>query len=139
MAILGDIVGVLLIDKTLSQVERDILINYYKGKGAKGLLIPGPELADGSLFDMRPATGGVVSRSDGVINFVSASDNMLSSGISRRLQSPLENSILSVGVFGRRENTRLDPACGSALVRVAVALRLDPLHIQRLPRLWIWR
>lgn len=34
LAAIGDIVGVVLIDKTLSQVERDNLIAYYKSKGA---------------------------------------------------------------------------------------------------------
>lgn len=38
LAAVGDIVAVLLIDKTLTQLERDNLVAYYQAKGAGGLL-----------------------------------------------------------------------------------------------------
>ncbi len=44
MRAIGNIVGVVLIDRTLTQSERENLLRHYKGKGAKGLLVPGPEL-----------------------------------------------------------------------------------------------
>jgi hypothetical protein len=47
----GDITGVELIDKTLSASERERLIRYYQARGAKGLLVPGPELAVNGGYD----------------------------------------------------------------------------------------
>jgi len=49
---LGDIVGMVLIDRTLSATERRLLVAYYKGKGAKGLLVEGPEkIVNGDFSD----------------------------------------------------------------------------------------
>ncbi len=51
LSAVGDIVGMSLIDKTLSEAERARIIRYFKGRGAKGLLVPGPELVtNGSAF-----------------------------------------------------------------------------------------
>lgn len=66
---LGDIVGMTLLDRTLSQVERDQLIAYYKDKGAKGLLVPGPELVvnpnDPDTYVFNPGGSGSLINEDG--------------------------------------------------------------------------
>jgi len=41
---IGDVVGYSLIDRSVSNIEKTQLIDYYKSRGAKGLLVPGPEL-----------------------------------------------------------------------------------------------
>lgn len=48
----GDIVGYNLINKTLTAKERKYLIEYYKDRGAKGMLVSnGPELITNGSFD----------------------------------------------------------------------------------------
>lgn len=61
----GDIVGWTVIDKTLSEAERTALMGYYRDKGAKGLLVPGPELVTPSWALKDPS----VSYSGGVFSF----------------------------------------------------------------------
>lgn len=64
LSAIGGIVGVLVIDRNLTQVEKDQLIEYYKGKGTKGLLVPdGPELAS-DLFSLVPVANEVRSTLD---------------------------------------------------------------------------
>lgn len=46
----GDIVGYSLIGRTISDVEKYQLIEYYKSRGAKGILIEGPELLTNGDF-----------------------------------------------------------------------------------------
>lgn len=41
---LGDVVGWLPVGKVLSEAEKAYLVAYYRERGAKGLLMPGPEL-----------------------------------------------------------------------------------------------
>lgn len=50
---IGDIVGWSIFNKTLSAVERERLMRFYKRRGAKGLLVPGsgPELVTNGGFD----------------------------------------------------------------------------------------
>ena len=49
---LGDIVGWVPIDRTLTGEERSRIIDYYKGRGAKGKLVPsGVELVTNGTFD----------------------------------------------------------------------------------------
>lgn len=43
---IGDVVGWLPVGRTLSAQERQYMVDYYKERGAKGLLVPGPELSD---------------------------------------------------------------------------------------------
>ncbi len=47
---LGDIVGWLAVDRTLSAAEATRLVNHHKALGAKGLLFPGPQLLSNSTF-----------------------------------------------------------------------------------------
>lgn len=51
LSAVGDIVGMSLIDKTLTEAERQRVIRYYQSRGAKGLLVPGPELVANGTFD----------------------------------------------------------------------------------------
>lgn len=49
---LGDIVGWVAVDRTLTQTEVTRLVQYHKARGAKGLLVPGgAELVTNSNFD----------------------------------------------------------------------------------------
>lgn len=66
----GDIVGYNLINKTLSAKERKYLIEYYKDRGAKGLLVPGPELVINGGFNTTDSWTGTSDWiiSDGKIN-----------------------------------------------------------------------
>lgn len=48
---IGGIVGVVLIDRELTEDEQTELVEYYKGKGAKGLLVEGPELVPGDFSE----------------------------------------------------------------------------------------
>jgi hypothetical protein len=41
---IGDVVGWLPVGRVLSEQERQYMVDYYKERGAKGLLVPGPEL-----------------------------------------------------------------------------------------------
>lgn len=47
LSAIGDVVGWTLIDKTLTAAERLRLINFYKGRGARGLLVPGASISNG--------------------------------------------------------------------------------------------
>ena len=44
LPVLGDIVGWIAVDRTLTNAEIAQLVQYYMAQGAKGLLVPGPEL-----------------------------------------------------------------------------------------------
>ncbi len=44
LPVLGDIVGWIAVDRTLTNAEIARLVQYYMAQGAKGLLVPGPEL-----------------------------------------------------------------------------------------------
>ena len=46
LAALGDIVGWAAVDRTIDPDELNRLVQYYRGRGAKGLLVPGPELIE---------------------------------------------------------------------------------------------
>lgn len=48
---IGRIAGVVLIDRALTEDEQTKLVDFYKGKGAKGLLVEGPELVTNGTFD----------------------------------------------------------------------------------------
>jgi len=48
---IGGIVGVVLLDRALTEDEQTELVEYYKGKGAKGLLVEGPELVPGDFSE----------------------------------------------------------------------------------------
>lgn len=48
---IGDVVGWSILDKTLTAAERERLMRFYKRRGAKGLLVPGPELVINGGFD----------------------------------------------------------------------------------------
>ena len=48
---IGDVVGWSLIGKSLSEPEKQRLIRFYKNRGAKGFLVPGPELVTNGGFD----------------------------------------------------------------------------------------
>ncbi|UOK71718.1 phage head spike fiber domain-containing protein [Ancylobacter polymorphus] len=48
----GDVVGWTVIGRTLTAAERKWLLDYYKERGAKGLLVPGPELVVNGTFDV---------------------------------------------------------------------------------------
>lgn len=66
----GDIVGYNVINKTLTAKERKYLIEYYKDRGAKGLLVPGPELVINGTFNTADSWTGTSDWiiSDGRIN-----------------------------------------------------------------------
>lgn len=49
---IGDVVGWSILNKTLTTAERERLMRFYKRRGAKGLLVPGPELVVNGGFDM---------------------------------------------------------------------------------------
>jgi hypothetical protein len=48
---IGDVVGWSILGKTLTAAERERLMRFYKRRGAKGLLVPGPELVVNGGFD----------------------------------------------------------------------------------------
>ena len=48
---IGDVVGWSILNKTLTAAERERLMRFYKRRGAKGLLVPGPELVTNGTFD----------------------------------------------------------------------------------------
>lgn len=48
---LGDIIGWVPVSRTTTEEERQRIIEYYKGRGAKGRLVPGPELVTNGAFD----------------------------------------------------------------------------------------
>lgn len=52
MRAIGDVAGYLLTGKTLTDEETRRLTQYYASRGAKGLLVPGPELAENGTFDV---------------------------------------------------------------------------------------
>ena len=52
---IGDVVGWSILDKTLTAAERERLMRFYKRRGAKGLLVPGPELVVNGTFDTNTA------------------------------------------------------------------------------------
>lgn len=74
---IGDVVGIVLIDRTLTQAERDQLINHYMGKGAKGLLVPGPELFPNPDFNdglnSYTAAGATISLVGGNLQYIGTS------------------------------------------------------------------
>ncbi|MBZ0129621.1 MAG: hypothetical protein K8F59_10940 [Rhodobacteraceae bacterium] len=47
---LGDIVGWVAVDRSISPAEQADLVNYYRARGAKGLLVAGPELLTNGDF-----------------------------------------------------------------------------------------
>lgn len=47
---IGDVVGWSILNKTLTAAERERLMRFYKRRGAKGLLVPGPELITNGHF-----------------------------------------------------------------------------------------
>lgn len=47
----GDIVGYTMARKKFSDVEKAQLVRYYKKRGAKGILVPGPELVTNGTFN----------------------------------------------------------------------------------------
>lgn len=47
---IGDVVGWLPVGRVLSASERQYMVEYYKERGAKGLLVPGPELIVNNNF-----------------------------------------------------------------------------------------
>jgi hypothetical protein len=49
-SVLGDIIGWVLIDRVTTVYERRAVISYYRSKGAKGLLVEGPELVTNGDF-----------------------------------------------------------------------------------------
>jgi len=64
----GDLVGYLLAGKTLTNEETRRLTQYYASMGAKGLLVPGPELvANGGPFSV---TAGWVANVNGNLSTV---------------------------------------------------------------------
>lgn len=48
---IGDVVGWSILNKTLTVAERERLMRFYKRRGAKGLLVPGPELVTNGAFN----------------------------------------------------------------------------------------
>lgn len=62
---IGPIVGVVLLDRAFTDTEKAQLIAYYKAKGAKGLLVEGPELNATGLDGFSLGSGWAVN--DGVI------------------------------------------------------------------------
>ena len=48
---IGDVVGWSILNKTLTAAERERLMRFYKRRGAKGLLVPGPELVVNGGFE----------------------------------------------------------------------------------------
>lgn len=74
---IGDVVGIVLIDRSLTQVEKDQLIRYYKAKGAKGLLVPGPELFPNPDFNdglnSYTAAGATISLVGGNLQYIGTS------------------------------------------------------------------
>lgn len=51
LAALGDIAGVTIVDRTMTAEDVTRLVQYYRARGAKGLLVPGPELLANGTFD----------------------------------------------------------------------------------------
>ena len=77
MAALGDIVGWTAVNRTLSATEVNRLVSYHRGRGAKGLLVPGPELvvngdfsAGGDGWDFVPG----VTFSGGLATYLGGND-----------------------------------------------------------------
>lgn len=69
---IGDVVGWSILNKTLTAVERERLMRFYKRRGAKGLLAPGPELVvngdfSGGTTGWTGNTNSTLSVSDGVM------------------------------------------------------------------------
>lgn len=57
----GDVVGWLPVSRTLSAEERQYMVDYFKERGAKGLLVPGPELVTNGDFSNGLAGWGFIS------------------------------------------------------------------------------
>ena len=80
----GGLVGVLAIGRTLTEAERTAALNYYKARGAAGLLALGPELVTNGDFATNSTanwteaiTGGTLNASTGqlVVNNAAGSGN----------------------------------------------------------------
>lgn len=50
LSAIGDVVGWSILNKTLTAAERERIMRFYKRRGAKGLLVPGPELVTNGDF-----------------------------------------------------------------------------------------
>lgn len=92
LSAIGGIVGVLVIDRSLSQVEKDQLIAYYKGKGAKGLLVPGPELMPNP--DFSDGLNSYTTSSDATIDIVGGKLHFVGTAPGSRVDGP---SVTEVG------------------------------------------
>lgn len=60
---IGDVVGYTLIGRSTTELERNKLMDFYKFRGAKGLLVPGPELrtATATVNGGWTESGGIVT------------------------------------------------------------------------------
>jgi hypothetical protein len=79
LAALGDIVGWVSVGRTLTEGEVSRLLRYFRGYGARGLLVPGQELGDPALLGKRAGTDGTVTREGGILTFASAAVNLSTS------------------------------------------------------------
>ena len=73
---IGDVVGWQFIDKTMTPAERERLMRFYKRRGAKGLLVEGPNLVTNGSFDTDatgwlPFVGATLSVVGGALSIVS--------------------------------------------------------------------
>ncbi len=106
---IGPIVGVVLLDRAFTDTEKAQLIAYYKGKGAKGLLVEGPELNTTGLTGFTLGPGWAVN--DGVIT---RSGQVTGSSISKAI-------FASVDTTSRNYLFKIDASASSGDFTVAVS------------------
>ena len=68
----GDVVGWMMVGRTLTEAERKWLLGYYKERVAKGLLVPGPELVVNGDF-----SGGTTGWTGNANSTLSVSDGVM--------------------------------------------------------------
>jgi hypothetical protein len=108
LAALGDIVGWLPVGRTTTQAERNKMRDYYMARGAKGFLVPGPELVTNGTFDADTAwtkggdwtiSGGVAAINTSTSFMAIRQDPAIVSG---RFYDVRATAVVTSGSFGLR-------------------------------------